>query len=87
MLLNAFRKLIITISLLAIILGCCSCKKEDVCENKICIECGAKATRYASGARPSFNSNEKCLEEIGSGVYRIFYCEKCFESVPKAQLQ
>lgn len=66
----------------------CSCDKEtDLCKGKVCIECGSKATHYASGPKPTYSKvNSRNSEEITSTVYRLFYCDDCWSQISKKQL-
>lgn len=76
---------LITLAFLLSFTGCK--KKSDPCKDKVCIECGSKATHYASGAKPvNGKANSHNCVSITSSIYRIFYCDSCWASVPKASL-
>jgi len=85
-LLKSFLVIVLIVGLLNLF---CGCEKEnDPYENKLCIQCGDKATHYASGTKPVDGSaNEDNCEKVNASIYRIFYCDACWESIPKAQLK
>ena len=64
--------------------GCES--NEDIYKNKKCVKCDKQATHFVSGTKPT-NANENNSQQINGTVYRIFYCEKCWENVPKVELK
>ena len=72
---------IVLIFLSMLLIGCA--EEADPCENKICIECGEDASHFASGVKPN-GSNKNNSEQINSSIYRIFYCNICWNNIPKS---
>ena len=65
----------------------CGCeKKNDAYKGKECIICGKQASHTISGSNKPENANSKNSEVVTSGVYRIYYCDGCYDSVPKMEL-
>lgn len=83
------KTLLVTLLVITLLNLLCGCEKEsDPCENKVCIECADKATHYASGVKPvNGMANEDNCEKINASIYRIFYCDACWENIPKAELK
>ena len=76
---NLSRMIIAVCLIIISLIVFCACKEEtDPCENEVCIECSDKATHYVSGAKPV---NGK------ASTYRIFYCDGCWDKIPKAELK
>lgn len=69
-----------------LLMFCGACKKEDPYANKMCVKCGSQAAHCVSGMKP-VNANENNCEQITGSIYRIFYCDYCWESVPKVELK
>lgn len=73
---------------------CCSCNsgdekaKEsvvDYCEGKSCFKCGDDAEEWCMGGVyiDEKNTPSNRYEKVG-GIYRIFYCKKCWGKMPVA---
>ncbi len=56
----------------------------DYCEGKSCYKCGADAETWCMGAVAEAYTPADRYENMGS-FYRIFYCQKCWDEMPKAE--
>ena len=78
---------LLTIVMIFSCFGCSNSKKnqKDPYEGRQCIECGDEAEHSVRGALPfGAKINDSNCDKLGSGLYRIYYCDACWDKMPKA---
>lgn len=84
---KAILCLCLTIVCMYSLFGCKS-EKENPYEGKECIECGEDAEYSATSPTKPLTENEKSYKKLDSGsFYKIYYCEECWDKIPKASLK
>lgn len=64
----------------------CERSQENPYSEKECIECGETAKYYTTSPTKPLTENEKCYKKLDShSIYKIFYCEKCWDEFLKTQ--
>ena len=64
----------------------CKDDQENPYNEKECVECGDTAKYYTTSPTKPLTENEKCYKKLDShSIYKIFYCEKCWNEFLKTQ--
>lgn len=84
---RTIKSLLLCFTVCLVLLFVCACNagESDPCKDKVCIQCGSQASHYASGVMAfGGKANSSNSELISGSIYRIFYCNDCWNKIPKS---
>ena len=82
---TTFLCLCLIIICIATLFGC-ERDQENPYSEKECAECGEPAKYYTISPTKPLTENEKSYKKLDShSIYKIFYCEKCWDEFLKTQ--